>query len=140
MTRLLPPTQDLYGGPELVQLFTVMPHTQEFNLWAMIVAAGSDRLLRLIRDKTIEKENTKVVLFDILPQAVLLTGAVYYADERYRHKVICEWSDFLRLTRWRKPLAELPPVDQALIARLDLQDNGTWQLRAVDHPVRRMVK
>jgi hypothetical protein len=100
-------------------------------------------LVCLERVATHEVPGTKWVEFRILPEAIAITGERIHAHpEMVVDQVRCEWSDFLRLTRWIKDIAHLPAGERARIASLRKTYNShvNWQLSAVDHPVRYTVR
>jgi hypothetical protein len=142
MKRQLPPTKDLYYGPESVvtQCITTA-NPKEFALWALAYVGKEPSLVRIVRQKTVETADSKLVFFVILPQGIFLNGVVGYSHPSLANQVVCEWSDFLRLTRWRKGVLRRSPEEQARIAHLvHIRADGLWQLKAADDPIRHLAK
>lgn len=137
MKRKLPKLDGaLYLGPSQAQQH--MMNTGEYHLWA--TATDSPTVIRLVRKATHEVPNSKWVEFAVVPEALLLNRVPLYVSPSYAGMAVrCEWSDFLRLTRWRKTVQDLPPTDQAKIARLEPAPDAanTLRLVAVDDPIRR---
>jgi hypothetical protein len=136
-----------YPGPSIEHAVLNVDPTG-FSVWAL-AAQFSDpidpskmSLIRVFRTKTHEVTGSKWVEFQFAPSHLLLNcSPVYLIPELKEARIICEWSDFLRLTRWRKQLIERSPSEQALIARVDpvmgLSVGCQFALRAVDHPIRK---
>lgn len=139
MKRKLPKLDgELYLGPDGAE--ERITQVNEYAVWA--TALDSSAVVRLVRVATHEVPNSKWVEFTVAPEAVLLNGKALYISPEYASlKVRCEWSDFLRLTRWRKNVQGLPSEDQAKIARLTYTNKSTQvmpvHLVAVDHPIRK---
>lgn len=153
MKRKLPKlvnAQRQYHGPHLVDAVLNVDPTN-FALWALTptvsdpIRPENAAVIRVFRTKTHEVTGSKWVEFAFAPSAVLLNGSqVYLLPEFKDARIICEWSDFLRLTRWRKQVTDHPPEKQALIAHVEyamgLSMGCKFALRAVDHPIRKGAK
>lgn len=138
MKRKLPPVMSRYLGPDMAEK-TLTQDDAGFSVWAMYL----DQVVRVSRLRTHEVPGSKWVEFSVAPHAILLTGQRLYSEPLFAdHTVRCEWSDFLRLTRWRKAVESFPPQEQALIARVDHKPMPVFQyaLVAVDHPIRKTGK
>lgn len=144
MKRKLPrPRQERYLGPTRTDQ-ALYRNDATYTLWAYALDttdSKQDCLVRVTRVATHEVPGSKWVEFAFVPEAVLMTGQLLYAQPRFgKAKIKCEWSDFLRLTRWRKQVADKAPSDQGRIAELHLYDvtgDPFYSLVAIDHPVRR---
>lgn len=136
MKRKLPSRRGTYPGPD----GTVIPALRDtgWSLWATF----GDCVVLLARHKTHEITGTKMVEFRALPDFQLVPDGLVYADPILATaSVQCDWSDFLRLTRWRKPMQSLAPSEQARIARLEPMPDSQHLLRlvAVDDPIRHVA-
>lgn len=134
MKRKLPPATSKYDGPD----DTVIPllHRGDWVLWAMF----NDGPVLVSRNKTHEVPGSKWVEFHVAPEFQLVPKGLVYADPDFATSTVrCEWSDFLRLTRWRKSIQSLAPVEQARIAKVlrVLGGEQAFRLVAVDDPIRR---
>lgn len=140
MKRKLPPVTNRYLGPDMAEK-TLTQDDTGFSVWATY----EDQVVRVSRLRTHEVPGSKWVEFAVAPHAILLTGQRLYPHPQFANLTIrCEWSDFLRLTRWRKSVEGFPRAEQALIARLQYTNKSTaampLQLVAVDHPIRKTGK
>lgn len=143
MTRKIPPASRHYPSSTTASVLTLR-ETKEFTLYAYFdvpQVSSEELLIRLIRLSTRDdpENKTKFVLFHVAPEAVLLAGRPLYARSEFSEMQIkCEWSDFLRLTRWRKSVTDLEPKEQALIAQVVKTENPEFPyvLQAIDHPIR----
>jgi hypothetical protein len=100
-------------------------------------------LTHLIRMKTYEIPGSKWVEYRFSPAVRTIFGHEIYADPEFEFSSVrCEWSDFLRLTRWGKKIQHQPASSQALIAsvRRTHNEHVDWQLVAVEHPIRHAVR
>lgn len=140
MKRKLPPIQStLYVGPDGAQ--QALLNANEYHLWA--TAVDSSQVVRVVRRATHEVPNSKWVEFAVVPEAMMMHGAPLYVDPMYNGLLIrCEWSDFLRLTRWRKAVQGRAPHEQAQIAALQQSGESEYPVRlvAIDHPIRRGLR
>lgn len=139
MKRRLPTPTKHYEGPDSVDTYLRGTDAHRtFSIWAHIEIEGQQHRLRLERITTLERPGTKVVQFSIIPQGVLLNGRLFFAHPSLDGLAECDWSNFLRLVRWRKAVASMPPEVQCRIARLTAQnEEGVWGLVAVDDLIRR---
>lgn len=141
MKRQLPTFRQYYVGPDSADKYLRgLGKPDPFLLWAHVDLEGQRYYVQLERTATVETPGTKVVRFDLLPQGLLLTRVPYYAHAMLTGDAECDWSTFLRLTRWRKDVADYPAERQALIARLEPIKEppyDTWVLVAVDDDIRR---
>jgi hypothetical protein len=142
--RKLPSTTGQYRGPEFAESVIDMNPTK-YALWACVEQAEPGApIVRLARLQTFEVPGSKWVEFATAPTALLLNGSFLYPSypEPKEVKLRCEWSDFLRITRWRKQVEGLPPHEQALIALVRKNSDVPvpafdYALVANDHPIRR---
>ena len=144
MNRIWPKATHVYGGNKKIRRRRLPSGDQWAYFPPVAVVPGNllpsePLLVKLKMGQTREIGNTKVVEYSVYPAGTLLTGSPFYAHPALANLTItCQWSDFLRLTRWRKSLAHLEPQDQGLIA--SIQRNLTvYTLVAVDHDIRRTV-
>lgn len=141
MKRTLPTPRQYYVGPDSADKYLRgSASASSFLLWAHVDLEGTRYYVQLERTNTIEAPGTKTVKFDLLPQGLLLTRVPYYAHPSLVGVAECDWSNFLRLTRWRKHVSEYPIEKQALIARIEPVEEpayDTWVLVAVDDDIRR---
>lgn len=124
-------------GPEVVEYYKMLDPTG-YAVWAWFTSPGTLDLVRVSRIATHEVPGSKWVEFEARPHTVLMNGTGVYAHPDFKESHIrCEWSDFLRLTRWRKALADRAPEEQACIARVKYNEElHGWVLIAIDHPDR----
>lgn len=156
MKRKLPSLSDTtrYLGPDDAHK-QIAALGDTYTLWAYTMTPsdpnsintdapdGEPVMVRLARVGTHEVPGSKWVEFTVLPEAVLISGGFLYASDKLAGMlVMCDWSDFLRLTRWRKQVAHLSPDLQALIARCSVSTHergmAILRLTAVDDPIRHL--
>lgn len=141
MKRKLPKIDgDLYLGPNFVKSLL---NPDEYTVWA--TGVDSPSVIQLVRKATHEIPNSKWVEFAVVPEAILLNRSPLYASPLYAGmRVRCDWSDFLRLTRWRKNVQHLEPTQQAWIAAVTEWPTHDaahpYRLIAVDHGIRRKAR
>lgn len=151
MKRKIPVATGWYLGPDAAAEIT-SPDSNAYVLWARAkVGDTSVGPVRIIRVATHEVPGTKWVEFEVLPELVLFSpGARLYAAPEFTdtQSLYCDWSDFLRLTRWRKQVDGHPADIQARIACVLRGDGNlphassglSWRLVAVDDPIRKELK
>lgn len=125
-----------YLGPD--QAEQALFNANEYHLWA--TTSDTTQVVRMVRQATHEVPNSKWVEFRVVPVAMMLNGKPLYPDPIYEGLMVrCEWSDFLRLTRWKKAVQHCSPQEQAMIANLrrTVESEYPFRLVAVDHPIRR---
>jgi hypothetical protein len=140
LKRKLPIPLGSYQGPDAAERL-IAPDPGGFSIWAH--SPLTPAIVRLTRVATHDIPGSKWVEFALCPSALLIGGVTAYTIPDLRTaSITCEWSDFLRLTRWRKRLLERPAEEQALIAQLklegspDIPESERLVLRAIDHPIR----
>lgn len=143
MKRKLPTPRAEYLGPTAARL--MMSDATEYHVWATFGGTANPfaQVVQVVRVATHEVPNSKWVEFALVPEAVTLTGSPLYAVPTIAdEKIKCEWSDFLRLTRWRKNVGDLTPREQARIARIEVLPVAEYPVRlvAVDDPIRKQGK
>lgn len=151
MKRKLPrPQSERYLGPTRTDQ-ALHKNDDSYTLWAYamdIADEKDDCLVRITRVATHEVPGSKWVEFAFIPEAVLMTGQLLYARPHFaKYKISCDWSDFLRITRWRKQVLDKSPEDQGRIAEVHFYSAltegykpGLCSLHAINHDVQRGKK